>query len=142
MNSRKDIGKILLYVVLVVLIFVLAGNSVNFATSIRYTARPYYVIPTELYELEGWVNNGDYENLIKDTHRNAILEEKPMSDTSEHEALARYIEAAFDYHALMETGKVEEAAQYYEMIQKELEQIESYRFQEIVEAVKVIYEVE
>lgn len=141
MKNRKDIGKILLYVVLGILIIVLARNSVNFAASMRYMLRPYNMIPNELYELEDWIESGNYGNLIKDVRRNAVLKEKPMSDTSEHEALARYIEAAFDYHAMMENGKTEEAAQYYADIQKELEQITSYRFQEIVEAVQEIYEV-
>lgn len=140
METKKDIRKRILYVVLGLLIVLLARNSVELAGTVRFMLHPYSRTPVELYELEEWVQCGNYQELIKAIHKNAALEEMPVSDTSEYEALAGYIEAAFDYHVMKENGKIQEASVYWNRMQEELEGIEGYRFQEVIRAVQELYE--
>lgn len=139
MKNKMDIRKRILYVVLGLLILLLARNSVDFASSVRYMLHPYNRTPAELYELESWVQDGSYRELIGAMHRNRELEEEPLSDTAEHEALARYIEAAFDSYVMRENGKQQEALRCQDVMQDELEKITSYRFLEIVRAVEENY---
>ncbi|MBO5278467.1 MAG: hypothetical protein J6B06_03115 [Lachnospiraceae bacterium] len=142
MNKGKDIGKILLYGVLTVLLLLLAKNSIELAASARYIIRPYNMIPQQLYELEYSIEDGNFQSLIKGAERNAVLEEQPLSDTTQQEALAGYIIAAFDYRAALENDRLQEAAEYYAHMQEKLEKIDSYHLLKVVDEVNRVYEIE
>lgn len=141
MTEKKDIRKILLYIILTMLLLVLAHQSIELASGIRYIRKPYSLTPQQFYEMEYYIEEGSFDSLIKAVKHNAVLEEVPVSDTTQQEALAWYIEAAFDYHTAMLNDRQQEAEVYYGSMQEDLGKISSYSLQKVVDEVNAVYEI-